>query len=104
MVKSSSLKLITLLTAPPRNDPGFLFSGTTGATTIVQLPLAFVRSGYVYTNSGAVGSVGYVGNNGYSWSRTSRSSTSAYRLNFNATDVYPSGNGNRWYGFPLRCL
>ena len=78
-------------------------SGTTGATTIVQLPLAFVRSGYVYTNSGAVGSVGYVGNNGYSWSRTSRSSTSAYRLNFNTTGVYPSGNGNRWYGFSLRC-
>ncbi len=100
VVKSSSLKLITLLTAPPRNDPGFLFSGTTGATTIVQLPLAFVRSGYVHLDSGYVYGVNYEGDN---WSRTTYSSASAYRL-----ALYPTGinmnAANRYYAFPLRCL
>ena len=76
-------------------------SGTTGATTIVQLPLAFVRSGVVWPDDGRVGNVG---NGGYSWSRTSRSSTYAYYLYFYTANVSPSSNYNRFDGRPLRCL
>ena len=61
--------------------------------------LAFVRSGYVYPPNGAVNNVG---NNGYGWSRTSKSSTNAYNLNFNPTGVNPSNNNNRFNGRPLR--
>ena len=76
-------------------------SGTSGATTIVQLPLAFVRSGYVNVNDGKVYVVGL---SGYGRSRTASSSTDAYYLYFYPTDVYPSYSNRRWYGFPLRCL
>ncbi len=75
-------------------------SGTTGATTIVQLPLAFVRSGSVNMGDGRVY---FVGVWGWDWSRTSRSSTNAYYLQFGVSDIYPSGNDNRWVGFSLRC-
>ena len=75
-------------------------SGTTGATTIVQLPLAFVRSGGVYLDYGYVN---YVGERGYPWSRTAKSSRSAYYLWMTSTDVNPSGYYSRWNGFPLRC-
>ena len=100
VVKSSSLKPITLLTAPPRIDPGFLFFGTTGATTIVQLPLAFVRSGSINLNDGKMY---YVSERGYNWSRTARSSTYTYYLSLNPTDIAPSNSTYRWYGLPLRC-
>ena len=73
----------------------------TAATNIVQLPLAFVRSGNVNTYDGRVY---YVGSNGYWWTRTAYSSTYAYALGFDASNVYPSGNNNRYYVRPLRCL
>jgi len=71
----------------------------TGATNIVQLPLAFVRSGHVYLGNGYVDNVGSYG---YSWSRTSRSSTDAYFLSFGTSYVGPSSNYNRYVGRPLR--
>ena len=43
-----------------------------------------------------------VGNNGYGWSRTAKSSTTAYFLNMNPTDVNPSNNNHRWVSLPLR--
>lgn len=64
-------------------------------------PLAFVRSGYVGIDFGQARGVG---KDGYFWSRTSNSSTKAYDLGTNPTDVYPSGNPNRFGAFPLRCL
>ena len=73
----------------------------TGATNIVQLPLAFVRSGVVWPGDGQVGYVSYYG---YSWSRTSESSTDAYYLSFGTTNVNPSYSSVRFYGRPLRCL
>ena len=77
-------------------------SGTTGATTIVQLPLAFVRSGVIYPGNGTAGNVGYYG---YWWARTAKSSTSAYDLGMNPSDVYSESNNNyRYHGFSLRCL
>ena len=102
MVKSSSLKLITLLTAPPRIDPGFLFFGTTGATTIVQLPLAFVCSGWVNVGTEYEGVVRVIGYHGYGWARTAESSTYAYRLNANPTYIGPLDYVDRWSGFPIR--
>lgn len=63
--------------------------------------LAFVRSDAVRL---VEGSVRYAGNNGYGWSRTANSSTNAYYLDMNPTNVNPSNNTNRYYGFPLRCL
>ena len=76
-------------------------TGQSGATNIVKLPLAFVRSGWVNVESGAVW---YVGNSGYGWSRTAKSSTTAYFLGMNPTVVDPSGNNHRWVSLPLRCL
>ena len=73
----------------------------TGATNIVQLPLAFVRSGYVNLDNGRVNLTGYEGD---VWSRTAISSTTARVLYFNTTNVTPSDNYNRYYGFSLRCL
>ena len=72
----------------------------TGATTIVQLPLAFVRSGYASVNSGAIY---YVGDRGYGWSHTVSSSTNAYYLVLSSKEVNSSYSDSRWAGRPLRC-
>ena len=45
-----------------------------------------------------------VGQNGYYWSRTSKSTTNAYDLAFNPSNVNPSNNNERRDGFSLRCL
>ena len=76
-------------------------SGTSGATTIVQLPLAFVRSGWAYIDGGAMYNVGQYG---FYWSRTSKSATNAYDLYIYTTSVYPSNDCVRRDGFSLRCL
>jgi len=61
--------------------------------------LAFVRSDAINVNDGKMWNLGNWGNG---WSRTSKSSTNAYNLAFNPTEVYPSNNNNRWNGLPLR--
>ncbi len=61
--------------------------------------MTFVRSGGVDISDGFTNVVGY---HGYYWSRTSRSSTNAYNLNFDSSTVNPSNNNNRWGGRPLR--
>ena len=61
----------------------------------------FVRSGYVYTNGGEVH---FIGNYLYNWSRVISSASGAYDLGVIPTEVHPSANDNRFYGFPLRCL
>ena len=76
-------------------------SGAEGASNIISLPLAFVRSGYVGLNDGRAY---VVGRNLYGWSRVTVSASVAYGLGVNPAEVYPSGSLNRWYGFPLRCL
>lgn len=65
------------------------------------LPLAFVRSGYVYLSYGYVSNVGEYGR---AWSRTPKSSTHAYYLGMHPTYVNPSDYYIRYGGFPLRCL
>lgn len=77
-------------------------SCTTGATNIVQLPLAFVRSGYIRLQDGQAQNVGLEAS---TRSRTSSSAAYAYYLNSNDTGVNPSDiNYYRYRGFPLRCL
>ena len=71
------------------------------ATTIVQLPLAFVRSGIAHIHTGIVS---YTGSNGYIWSRTTKSNAYAYYLGFSSSAINFSGSEDRWLGFPLRCL
>ena len=69
------------------------------ASNIISLPLAFVRSGYVYLGDGkAYG----VGRNLYGWSRTTLSDLYAYYLAVEPTGTYPSNGFNRLDGFPLR--
>ena len=61
-----------------------------------------MRSGHANVNSAILRNAGQ---NGYDWSSRSYSTTTnAYNLNFNASDVNPSNYNNRWNGFPLRCL
>ena len=74
---------------------------SSGATTIVQLPLAFVRSGGVNLHYGYADYVGY---HSYGWSRTSSSANGAYFLYFDTTGITPSGANNRYVGRSLRCL
>lgn len=77
------------------------YSAETGATNIVQLPLAFVRSGYVDIPTS---SVKYVSNHAQLWSRTSNSSTLAYELDAGPGYIYASNIGNYYVGRPLCCL
>ena len=76
-------------------------SGAEGASNIISLPLAFVRSGWVDIGGGAASGVG---RSLYGWSRVSSSITGAYALYVAPTAVDPSSSGNRWHAFPLRCL
>ena len=66
-----------------------------------DLPLAFVRSGYIYPPDSVVNNVGISG--GW-WARTVYSSIDAYYLYLYSTSVNPSSNYRRIHGFPLRCL
>ena len=50
------------------------------------------------------GGLNIVGGNGYYWSASPGSATNGYYLYFYSTNVYPSYNGSRAYGFPVRCV
>ena len=73
------------------------------------MDIIFVRSGYVHRHDG---SARYLGVDGYHRSTTASpvyydgsAGLPGYYLHFNASGVNPSdGPGNRWYGFPIRCL
>ena len=64
----------------------------TGATTIVQLPLAFVRSGSVsgVGPSFFTGNMYNVGNEGWYWSSTVEDEEYVYYLDFIISNVVPS--------------
>ena len=76
-------------------------SGAEGASNIVSLPLAFVRSGYVNLLNGQTR---YVGHEASIRSRVAGTAAYAYYLASYDTSVYTSGNAVRYYAFPLRCL
>ena len=72
---------------------------TGGFNKLRSNPYYFVRSGYI--NGGTLGSPGVYG---LSWSSTVSSSTYAYYLLFNGTDIYPGSNYYRYYGWSVRCV
>ena len=41
---------------------------------------------------------------GYYWSRTANSAQNGYNLGMYTTGVYPANNGNKYYGFAVRCV
>lgn len=71
-----------------------------GATNIIHLPLAFIRSGYMHHS---VGYVNVIGTYGYTWSHTSRSASHSYDLSISASGIDSLDGTHRSIGFPLRC-
>ena len=95
-----SILHLHMLVHPPLIIVGTVIPSA-GPPSIISLPLAFVRSGWVdIANSAAR----VVGQYGYRWSRVSKSTTNAYVLAISPTDAFPSSNDIRRDGFPLRCL
>ena len=71
------------------------------AKICLEVLLAFVRSGYIYLDHGAIADTG----NGVGYrSRTAWFAEQSYLLLSDTTYVYPSSYGQRWVGRPLRCL
>ena len=72
------------------------------SSNIISLPLAFVRSGYVYPPDGAVYHALVLTPYGLvrAWLYLL---LAAYRLGVYPTVVGPSNNSYRYHGFPLRC-
>ena len=84
---------------------GLASSVAAGQYNIASAPLYFVRSGYMTLPGVSGATFRYAGGVGDWWSSRAVAATTAYRLDFNATAVYPSnGPAGRWHGFPLRCL
>ena len=72
---------------------------TNGFNNLRISPLWFVRSGYAWSGS--------LYNQGVSadyWSGSVSSSTLAYYLSLNSGVIYPADDGNRAYGFSVRCV
>ncbi len=98
--------IVVILVSPSAASTQVVSNGgkrkqTTGATTIVQLPLAFVRSGWTNVSTEYEGAMRYVGGSGYEWSRTANSSTAVYRLGFSSTGLGMNAE-DRYWGFSLR--
>ena len=66
-----------------------------------QAPLSIIFSGNYYWVSGNLGSRGSYG---FYWSSTPSSSVYARSLGFSSTSVGPQYNGNKPYGFTVRCV
>ena len=76
--------------------------GNVGTTpnSMVDAPMYWLRGGLV--NSAYLGGAGSYG---YYWSSNVYSDTDAYYLYFNTgTNLYPSYNRDRYFGFPVRCV
>ena len=78
-----------------------LYNGnlTNNANALMQAPLYFNRSGYVYG-----GSVDVAGRYAYYWSSTVSGGNVAYYLYFGSSYVNPENYSNRLYGFSVRCV
>ena len=87
---------ITAKVSAGNNSVGYT---TGGFNKLRSNPYYFVRSGNIYG-----GTLYNPGASGYYWSSTVSSSTSAYPLYFNGTDIYPARNGNRCSGRSVRCV
>jgi len=74
-------------------------SNADGSNILKAAPLYFIFSGYV-----AYGTMNNVGSFGNYWSSTAASDSRAYSLDFASANVYPSNDGWRYNGFPVRCV
>ena len=72
---------------------------TNGLNIMRSTPLFFVRSGYVNG-----GSLSNRASHGDYWSSQAYSSTLAYYLDFDSSDIYSANGGGRYYGFSVRCV
>ena len=75
------------------------YNGVTSFNKLRSNPYYFVRSGDI--NGGTLNNPGV--NSDY-WSSTVSSSTNAYYLRFNGTDIYPGRSYDRYYGRSVRCV
>ncbi|GHV29895.1 hypothetical protein FACS1894177_01550 [Bacteroidia bacterium] len=79
--------------------------GTTAFTNGVQLRKLntpfFPASGY---RSYSMGAFGNVGTYGYAWSSSSSSSSNGFGLFFRSVVAGPANDGDRMFGFPVRCV
>ena len=75
------------------------YNGVTSFNKLRSNPYYFVRSGFI--DGGTLYSPGVLG---FYWSSTVSSSTSAYNLGFNGTNIYPALNSNRYSGLSVRCV
>ena len=72
---------------------------TDGFNKLRTAPLYYQRFGYVDG-----GSLNYLGSYGRYWSSTVRNASSAYRLYFSGSGIWPGDNYYRYYGFSVRCM
>ena len=79
------------------------YNGVTSFNKLRSNPYYFVRSGDINgdINGGTLNNPGV--NSDY-WSSTVSSSTNAYYLRFNGTDIYPARNYSRYNGRSVRCV
>ena len=81
------------------NESVGYYNGVASFNKLRSNPYYFVRSGNIYD-----GALDLPGVDGYYWSSTVSSSTHAYCLRFNGTDIYPARNGSRFSGRSVRCV
>ena len=81
------------------NDSVGYYDGVTSLNKLRSNPYYFVRSGNIHG-----GTLGNPGVRGSYWSSTVSSSTFAYFLLFNGTDIYPGRNYDRYDGRSVRCV
>ena len=81
------------------NESVGYYNGVTSFNKLRSNPYYFVRSGNIYGDT-----LGNSGVNGTYWSSTVSSSTDAYSLYFNGTDIYPARNLLRYNGRSVRCV
>ncbi|MBO7699352.1 fibrobacter succinogenes major paralogous domain-containing protein [Candidatus Saccharibacteria bacterium] len=76
-----------------------LYSNYNSASAMMSSPVNFVLSGRRYGSS-----TSSRGSGGYYWSSTALSSSYAYNLYLDSSNVYPADNFHKYYGFAVRCV
>ena len=72
---------------------------TGGFNKLRSNPYYFVRTGII-----GGGTLGYPGVYGNYWSSTARSSTGAYFMDSDSTNIYPARDIYVYYGRSIRCI
>ncbi|MBQ3309294.1 hypothetical protein IJG78_01300 [Candidatus Saccharibacteria bacterium] len=74
---------------------------STGSTKARRYPLSYIYSGYYTWIDGRLSAWN---THGYWWSTSANSSTNAYRLDMNSSELSPQTASNKIHGFTLRCI